>query len=79
MKEYLRIHTKGERVMILENFKKLEDTLPADNFIRVHKSYIVAINKIRSIEKNRITIGDTEIPISDTYKDSFFVVLKRHD
>ncbi|MCF8367226.1 MAG: LytTR family transcriptional regulator DNA-binding domain-containing protein, partial [Bacteroidales bacterium] len=43
----------------------------------VHKSYMVAINKIKSVEKNRITIGEEIIPISDTYKDSFFLVLKK--
>jgi len=77
MKEYLRIHTTKERIMTLQSFKSLEEILPEDNFIRVHKSYMVAINKINSVEKNRITIGDEILPISDTYKDSFFLVLKK--
>lgn len=77
MKEYLRIHTKSERIMTLQSFKSLEDILPPENFIRVHKSYMVAINKIKCVEKNRITIGEEIIPISDTYKDSFFLVLKK--
>lgn len=77
MKEYLRIHTKTERIMTLQSFKSLEDVLPPENFIRVHKSYMVALNKIKSVEKNRISIGDQIIPISETYKDSFFLMLKK--
>ena len=77
MKEYLRIHTTSEKIMTLQNFKSLEEVLPADNFIRVHKSYMVAINKIKSVEKNRISIAEEIIPVSDTYKDSFLMVLKK--
>lgn len=76
MKEYLRIHTKNERVMTLQSFKTIEEFLPSGNFIRVHKSYIVAINKIDSIERNRITIGKQIIPIGDTYKDLFHKIIK---
>jgi len=77
MKEYLRIHTKTEKIMVLESFKNLEESLPSEQFIRVHKSYLVALNKIDRIEKNRITIAQTVIPISETYRDAFFMVVKR--
>jgi DNA-binding LytR/AlgR family response regulator len=77
MKEYLRIHTKTEKIMILESFKNLEESLPSEQFVRVHKSYLVALNKIDRIEKNRITIGETLIPISETYRDAFFMLVKR--
>jgi len=77
MKEYLRIHTKTEKIMILESFKNLEESLPSEQFVRVHKSYLVALNKIDRIEKNRITIGKTLIPISETYRDAFFMLVKR--
>ena len=73
--DYLRITTSKERIMTLQNFKKIEEILPSQNFIRVHKSYMVALNKIESIEKNRIKILDKLIPISDTYKKGFFDVL----
>jgi two-component system, LytTR family, response regulator len=76
MKEYLRIHTKTERIMTLTTFKNMEGQLPSSNFFRVHKSYIVALNKIDSVEKNRITIGEHIIPISDTYRDAFHLILK---
>ncbi|MCB2197061.1 MAG: LytTR family DNA-binding domain-containing protein [Bacteroidetes bacterium] len=78
MNEYLRINTTKEKIMTLQNFKSLQESLPKDNFIRVHKSYMVAINKIESIEKNRIKIGEKLIPISSTYKEAFFLMLNKN-
>lgn len=77
MKDYLQIHTLKEKVMTLMNFATLEEYLHSNNFVRVHKSYMVAIDKIDHIEKNRIRIADQIIPISDTYSESFFKVLNR--
>jgi DNA-binding LytR/AlgR family response regulator len=76
MKDYLRIHTKEEKIMTLLNFAKMEELLPALNFARVHRSFLVAIDKIDHIEKNRIWIADQIIPISDTYADAFYKMLK---
>jgi DNA-binding LytR/AlgR family response regulator len=76
MKDYLRIHTKEEKIMTLLNFAKLEELLPSHDFARVHRSYLVAIDKIDHIEKNRIWIKDQVIPISETYADTFFKMLK---
>ncbi|MFN8240666.1 MAG: LytTR family DNA-binding domain-containing protein [Bacteroidales bacterium] len=70
--DYLKIVTPTARIMTLQNFKKFESALPSDNFIRVHKSYMVALNKIESISRNRIKIGNALIPISDSYKDAFY-------
>jgi DNA-binding LytR/AlgR family response regulator len=56
--------------------KKMEDALPEKHFIRVHKSYIVALNKIDSIERSRIQIGDKIIPVGDTYRDEFFRIIE---
>lgn len=76
MKDYLRIHTAREKIMTLLNFSKLEELLPATKFARVHRSFMVAIDKIDHIEKKRIKISDQIIPISDTYADAFFKMLK---
>jgi DNA-binding LytR/AlgR family response regulator len=76
MSEYLGIVTTQKRIMTLQNFNAITKILPDDNFFRVHKSYLVAIDKIKSIERNRIKIGDKIIPISDTYKDAFYGKLK---
>ncbi|KAA9327706.1 response regulator transcription factor [Hymenobacter busanensis] len=76
MKDYLRIHTTEEKIMTLLNFAKLEELLPAQDFARVHRSFLVAIDKIDHIEKNRIQIADQIIPISDTYAEAFYKMLK---
>jgi len=75
LKDYISIFTPVERIITLQNMKKMEDALPAKNFIRVHKSYIVSINKIDSIERSRIFIGDKIIPVGDTYRDEFFKIV----
>ncbi|MBC3540291.1 LytR/AlgR family response regulator transcription factor [Rufibacter sediminis] len=76
MKDYLRVHTAQEKIMTLTSFSKLEELLPSQNFARVHRSFMVAIDKIDHIEKNRITIREQLIPISDTYADAFYRKLK---
>ena len=76
MKDYLRIHTAKEKIMTLLSFAKLEELLPAQDFARVHRSFMIAIDKIDHIEKNRIRIADQVIPISETYTDSFYRKLK---
>lgn len=72
LKDYISIFTKTERIITLQNMKKMEESLPSKSFIRVHKSYIVAIGKIESIERSRIQIGEKIIPIGDTYREYFF-------
>jgi len=76
MKDYLRIHTAKEKIMTLLSFAKLEELLPVQGFARVHRSFMVAIDKIDDIEKNRIKIANQIIPISDTYNESFYKKLK---
>ncbi|MDF7814945.1 LytTR family DNA-binding domain-containing protein [Hymenobacter sp. YC55] len=76
MKDYLQIHTTEERILTLLNFAKLEELLPAQDFVRVHRSFLVALNKIDHIEKNRIHIADHIIPISDTYAEAFYKRLR---
>ena len=75
LKDYISIFTPAERIITLQNMKKMEDALPEQHFIRVHKSYIVSINKIDSIERSRIFIGDKIIPVGDTYREEFFKIV----
>ncbi|MCX6230812.1 MAG: response regulator transcription factor [Bacteroidetes bacterium] len=77
MRDYRRIHTTNKKVMTLQNFNEFEKIIPANIVCRVHKSYMVAINKIVSIERNRIKIADELIPISETYKEVFFQIIHR--
>nr|WP_068887741.1 LytTR family DNA-binding domain-containing protein [Pedobacter panaciterrae] len=72
LKDYISIYTKAERVITLQNMKKMDETLPKGQFVRVHKSYIISLDKIESIERSRIAICGKIIPIGDTYRDEFF-------
>ncbi|WP_257669497.1 LytR/AlgR family response regulator transcription factor [Parapedobacter tibetensis] len=72
LKDYISIFTTTERIVTLQNMKKMEDILPANRFVRVHRSYIVALDKIASIERGRIFIQDKVIPVGDTYRDAFY-------
>ncbi|MBK7712353.1 MAG: response regulator transcription factor [Bacteroidales bacterium] len=72
MSEYLRIVTKDKKIMTLQNFKSMQEILPENIFVRVHKSFMIALDKIESIERNRIKIKDLNIPISETYMESFY-------
>ncbi|MFT3678855.1 MAG: LytTR family DNA-binding domain-containing protein [Ferruginibacter sp.] len=75
MRDYLRIHTAAKKIMTLQGFSELEQLLPAHLVCRVHKSYMVAVNKIESIERSRIKIADQLIPVSDTYKETFLQLI----
>lgn len=76
MKDYLQIHTTDKKIMTLQTFKNLLEILPDSDFQRVHHSFIVSISKIEHIERNRLRIGKDLIPISDSYKDRFFGILR---
>ena len=58
------------------SFNEILQLLPPSRFQRVHKSFIVALDKIRSIEKSQLIIDDKSIPVSDTYRDQFLNLLK---
>lgn len=75
MRDYLRIHTLNKKVMTLQSFNELEQLIPAHLVCRVHKSYMVAVNKIESIERSRIKIADQIIPVSETYKEAFLQLI----
>lgn len=65
---YVKIHLEDEMIMVLDRLGNFENTLPKADFVRVHKSYIVAIPKIKTIEGNRIYIAGTPIPVGQVYK-----------
>ena len=70
LKDYVRFYLQGgERVMSLMSMKRLEEHLPRPEFLRVHRSYIVHMPKVQTIDRFRIVFGDEFIPISDNYKE----------
>ena len=74
MSEYLKIHVEGEKdpVIVLLSMKKLEERLPSDRFMRIHKSYIIALNQIREVARGRVSITpEVSLPIGDSYHETF--------
>jgi DNA-binding LytR/AlgR family response regulator len=73
MHEYIRFHLEsGKPVMTLISMKSIEEQLPAGRFMRVHRSFIVNLDKIKVIERNRIVFDNSVyIPVGDQYKDAF--------
>jgi DNA-binding LytR/AlgR family response regulator len=77
MKDYRKIHTTGKPIMTLQTFNDFEKEISSSLICRVHKSFMVSLDKIESIERDRIKIGNTFIPISDTYKEIFYELINR--
>lgn len=75
MRDYRRIHCTDKRIMTLQTFTDFEKEIPANIICRVHKSFMVSIDKIETIERDRIKIKDQLIPISETYKQSFYELI----
>ena len=71
LKDYVKVVTKQKRIITLTNIKGMLEKLPQDKFIRVHKSYIVAKDKVQTVKGTILTIADKEIPIGLTFKDNF--------
>lgn len=78
MRDYRRIHTRSKKIMTLQTFKDFEEQIPRSIICRVHKSYMVSLNKIDSVEREEIKLKDLVIPISETYKKLFFELLKKN-
>lgn len=72
LKDYVKIHLDGEMIITKEKISHLEEKLPEKSFIRTHRSFIVAVNKIRAFTAETIEIENHEIPIGRTYKNSVF-------
>lgn len=75
MGDYRRIHTTSKRIMTLQTFTEFERQIPPNIVCRVHKSYMVSLDKIDSIEKQLIKVKNQTIPISETYKKKFFSLI----
>jgi len=69
MGDYVKIYTKNRKHVVNESMKSIEDSLPGNQFIRIHKSWIVARSAIDFIEGNHLMCGDQPVPIGKTYKD----------
>ena len=80
LKDYIKIHLEDNPrpILSLVSMKMMEDKLPANRFIRIHRSFIVQKQKIKIIEKGRIVFGKDYIPISDSYKQELQNYVNKH-
>jgi len=78
-KDYVKVHLKSKNnpLLSLTSMKNMEELLPSDKFMRVHRSFIVALDHIDSVSKNVIQLGDHHIAVGDNYKDLFLEFLGR--
>jgi two-component system, LytTR family, response regulator len=74
---YVSFVLKDKTILSRSTFVEATALLPADKFVRVHRSYIVAVNKITKLEKTQVTIGKASIPVSDAYSQNLLAALKR--
>lgn len=79
LKDYVRLHLQAPQntVLSLTSLKILEERLPAAKFMRVHRSFIVALDKITAITKNSLFIGKTEITVGEQYRDAFKSIVEK--
>lgn len=78
LKDYVKIYTEGKLILTKTTMKNIMEKLPAGRFFRVHKSYIISIDKIDMIENSRIVIGNQRIPIGESFRTGFFGIVNRN-
>ena len=78
LKDYVSIYTREKKIVTLQTMKSLESQLPDNQFIRIHNSYIVSLEGIDIIDKERVQIGKAFLPISDTYRKAFKEFIERN-
>ena len=69
MREYVTYHFRDQKLMALNSLKKLEETLPSNKFTRIHKSYLVANDRVRALEGNQLHVGEILLPIGGSFKE----------
>lgn len=78
LKDYTQVYTskKSKPIITLQNLKTFLDRLPASNFVRIHRSYIVSLNHIESVSKKEVEIGEKVIPIGNSYRNNLLDIVK---
>jgi two-component system response regulator LytT len=79
LKDYVKVHLKStpKALLSLMSLKSMEDKLPARRFLRIHRSFIVALDKIEAVRRLTVQIGSLTIPVGDQYKEGFMQFLSR--
>jgi DNA-binding LytR/AlgR family response regulator len=76
LSNYVAIHLPEQRLITYHTLRDLAETLPQPPFLRVHKSYIVSLNKIRMVDGNTIYLGEKELPVSETYREQLYQLIR---
>ncbi len=79
LSNYVKIHVKNKHHVVYHKLIDLEQLLPSDQFVRIHKSYIIAMNKIKAYGNDYVEINDTQLSIGNTYKDHFCNTMKKSE
>lgn len=77
LREYVRLHTSNQRIVSRLSLSKLEDMLPSQTFVRIHRTYIINIQHIKNIEGNMVRIGDKSLPVSKGKKEEFLQLIEQ--
>ena len=72
IKNYVVLHTKTEQITTYNTLKYYEENLPENQFVKIHKSFLVSLNKIEKTDTNSVWVLDQELPLGDTYRNGFF-------
>ncbi|UOQ55412.1 LytR/AlgR family response regulator transcription factor [Hymenobacter cellulosivorans] len=79
MKEYLMIYTTQGKILTLQSFRRVEEVLPPERFARIHKSFLVSLQRIEHLERGKVQVAGRLLPIGDTYRDSFATLIRAHN
>jgi DNA-binding LytR/AlgR family response regulator len=77
LKDYVMIYTPAGRTITLQTMKNLEEKLPSDKFIRVHRSFIISIGKVKSVTGSSVEVNGKSLPIGKLYRDQFMKVVEK--
>jgi DNA-binding LytR/AlgR family response regulator len=74
--DYIKLYLNDKKLVTNLSMKKLENLLPAEQFYRIHKSFIISLDKIESIEGNMVKISNVKLPIGNLYRQDFMLFIK---
>lgn len=76
-RDYVFIHTVKDKLVTLDSLRNFEDVLPSSRFVRIHKSFIAAVDKIDAVEKSRVVIGENFLPVGESHKQAFLAAINK--
>ncbi|MCC9168004.1 LytR/AlgR family response regulator transcription factor [Pontibacter harenae] len=79
LKNYVSVFLRSERIVTYQTLRDLDEQLPQPPFYRVHKSYIISIDKVRMVDGNTVYIGDKSIPVGETYREGFLKMIREKE